>query len=299
MPKGLVIAYRWSMLAIMNEQDNSTKVLDNPLSPDTYSKKIKMLCAVHGVPCGSPANLAMFLRAVNEDKCLAMNFWSLMARMHDLEQGSNEVLLEAIAEGVTGRSVVEVHAAGGEPRWLMKQMAAMLAGEDIDIAAVVQVPAAAVREIARAAVESAPAVALTAPVAAATAVSAEMKWQAVSIRQEEERSRLVLEPEMVGLQPFFGQRALFGVDLREPKVEVREIRVPLEGYGERSANGSVRMIAFAVLMVVAMCGAAFVARGDAAVLQHKVGPSVRAGYDAAWRGVKGLGDWAGNAAFGR
>jgi hypothetical protein len=242
-----------------------------------------MMCAMHGVPSGDTANLAAFMRALNDDKCLAMNFWSLMARMHDLEQGSNEKLLEAIAEGVAGCSVVEVHAAGGEPRRLMKQMAAMLAGEDIDLSEIAQAPAAAVRESSHVA-EAVPALVSTTPAASVTAVSSETKWQAVSMRQEEERSLLVQQPETVGLQPFVGP--LLGVDL--PKQNVPTVRVPLEGYGERSANGSSRMIAFAVLMVIAGAGV-FVARGEAAILQHKVGPSVRAGYDAAWRGVKGLG----------
>ena len=264
-----------------------------------------MVCSMHGIPTGNIGNLATFMRALPEDKSLAMNFWSLMARMHDLEQGSNERLLEAIAEGVTGRSVIEVHATGGEPRRLMKQMAAMLAGEDIDLSEVVRTPAAAVPvpmtadgESLRVAMEAAPALVPTSPAASEAAASAEGKWQLVSVwQEEEERSRLALEPEMVGLQPFVEQRALFGVDLKEEPVQMS--RVPLEGYGERSANGSARTIAFAVLMMVAAGGAAFFARSDAAVLQHKVGPSVRAGYGAAWRGVKGFGDWAGDAVFGR
>jgi hypothetical protein len=270
------------MLATTTLQNHSAKLKDSSPSTDSYSRKIAMVCAMHGIPTGTIGNLATFMRALPEDKGLAMNFWSLMAKMHDLEQGSNAAPLEAIAEGVTGRSVVEVHAAGGEPRWLMKQMAAMLAGEDIDLSAVAQVPATAPVSVA-----AAPALVLTSPAASVAAASAEGKWQLVSVRQEEERSRLVLEPAMVGLQPFFGQRAPVGVDLREEAMQ--GIRVPLEGYGERSANGSARTIAFAVLMVIAAGGAAFFARGDAAVLQQRVGPSVRAGYDAAWRGVKGLG----------
>jgi hypothetical protein len=269
------------MLATTNLQDYSAKLTDSSLAADSYSKKIAMVCAMHGIPTGNVGNLATFMRALPDDKSLAMNFWSLMARMHDLEQGSNERLLEAIAEGVTGRSVIEVHATGGEPRRLMKQMAAMLAGEDIDLSEVAQVPAAAPVSVA------APSLVLTSSVTAEAAMSSGAKWQMVSVRQEEERSRQALEPEMVGLQPFVEHRASFGVDLKEEPVQMN--RVPLEGYGERSAHGSIRMIAFAALMLVVAGGAAFVARGDAAGVQHKVGPSVRAGYDAAWRGMKG---WA-------
>jgi hypothetical protein len=76
-------------------------------------------------------------------------------------------------------------------------------------------------------------------------------------------------------------------------------RFPLESYGARGAHGNARMITFAVLMVVTVASAAFMARGNAAALQQKAGPSMRAGYDSAWRGVKEFGSWVNSEVFGR
>lgn len=252
---------------------------------------------MHGIPSGPAGDLGTFIRALNDDKLLAMNFWSLVVRISDQENGSNKALLEAIAEGVTGRSVAETEAAGGEQRWLMEQMAAMLAGEDVRIPAAL-VPstspalAAVAGEISLVAVE-APVLVLTPP-PADLQVSAETRLQPFLIRDEDERSRLMSEPEVGSSKSLLGQRVLFGPQMQEESV--RAFRVPLEGYAASSASGSGRMIAFAVLMVVALGCGAFFARGDRAALQQKFGPSVRAGYNSAWREVKDLSGWVSNAA---
>jgi hypothetical protein len=252
------------------------------------------MCAMHGIASGKPSNLAPFMRALHDDKGLAMSFWSLMAKLHDLEQGSSESMLEAVAEGVTGCSVVEVHAAGGEPRRLIKQMAAMLAGEDVDLSEVVRASAPPTSLLAK--VET-PALVVAPPVVAEVAVPVEVQLQAPPVRMVEEPLRPMMEPEVQAVKPSVGQRASFGVDA--PTEIVRTNRVPLEGYGERSANGSARLIAFATLLAVMAGGAVFFARGEGAVLQKRVGPSVRASYDAAWRGVKGMGGWISAEVFGR
>jgi hypothetical protein len=200
---------------------------------------------------------------------------------------------------VTGLSVAEIEAGGGEPKWLIQQMAAMLAGEDIQIPAAAVDPAAAAdvtvsKEIA-AAVEE-PVLVLTPPPVAEAPVAVEAQLQPFLIRNDRDksgnpdRSRMVLEPEMTVSKALVGQRALFGSEGQEEKG--RAMRVPLEGYGDRSATGSTRMIAFAALMLVAVGGGAFIVRGDAAALRQKFVPSVRAGYDSAWHGVKALGNWA-------
>jgi len=135
----------------------------------------------------------------------------------------------------------------------------------------------------------APALVLTPPSIGEALVAAEAQLQPFLIRNDRDRSRMVLEPEVVASKPLLGQRALFGAEVREEKT--RAVRVPLEGYGERSASGSTRIIAFAVLMVVAAGGAAFFGWGEGAAMQKKFGPSVRAGYDSGWHALKALGGW--------
>jgi hypothetical protein len=287
----------------------SPKLQTTTVSANPYAKKIATICMMHGIPSGAGGNLGTFMRALDVDKLLAMNFWSLVVKITDQisaqENGSNQALLEAISEGVTGLSVAELEAGGGEPKWLIQQMAAMLAGEDIQIpaATVAQatavVPAAALdstvsREIATVAVEE-PALILTPPVTE-TPVAVEIQLQPFLIRndsdksEKSDRSRMVLEPEAAGSRAQLGERALFGSEGQEEKAQA--IRVPLQGYGERSASGNVRMIAFATLMALALGSGAFIARGEGAALRQKFVPVVRAGYDSAWHGVKALGNWA-------
>jgi hypothetical protein len=286
---------------------NSPKLQNSTVSANPYAKKITTICMMHGIPSGAGGDLGTFMRALNTDKLLAMNFWSLVVKITDQisaqENGSNVALLEAISEGVTGLSVAELETGGGEPKWLIQQMAAMLAGEDIQIPAAANVPAAAVApaatldapvsgEIAATPVEES-ALVLTPPPVAEAPVAVETQLQPFLIRNDREksdRSRMVLEPEVAAAKPLVGQRALFGFEGQEEKT--RAIRVPLQSYGERSTNGSVRMIAFAMLMLLALGSGAFVARGEGAALRQKFVPSVRAAYNSAWHGVKALGTWA-------
>ena len=289
------------MPASTKSLNSAAKSHNNSTTTNSYANKIATMCAMHGIPSGAGGNLGTFMRALNQDKLLALNFWSLVVKITDQinaqENGSNAALLEAISHGVTGKSVAEAEAAGGEPQWLIKQMAAMLAGEDIQIpaaasltpAAAAPVPVAAQQapvsaEVSAVAIET-QALVLTPPPVEVSA-DADTRLQPFLIRIDRDRSRMVLAPEGVTSKPMMGQRALFGPEAREK--ETRATRVPLECYGERSANISTRMIAFAALMAVALGGAAFVARGDAAATQK----SVRAAYDSAWSGVKALGNWA-------
>lgn len=275
-----------------------SSTIDSSIS--AYAKKVATVCAMQGVPSGSAGDLGTFMRALDNDKLLAMNFWSLVVKITDQisaqlsaqEIASNQQLLEAIARGVTRRSVAELEAGGGEPKWLIQQMAAMLAGEDIQIPSTLQIPPSvqipsSAMVSAAAPIAEPPALTPSAPAPA----SAEPQLQPFLIRP-----RMVLEPEAAAPQPLLGQRALFAPE-QQPKQEPEQqpeqkkaqpSRVPLEGYGERIATGSTRMIAFAALMVIALGGAAFFARGEGSALQHRVATSVRASYDAAWHGVKSL-----------
>ena len=285
------------MLATAKSADKkSDKCLLSSLIDSSISacaKKVATVCVTHGVPSGSAADLGTFMRALDNDKLLAMNFWSLVVKITDQmadqlsaqEIASNQPLLEAIARGVTKRSVAELEAGGGEPKWLIQQMAAMLAGEDIQIPPAAMVPAPPIAETPRVVAEPA-ALALTPPAEAPMPTDTQLQPFLI-------HSRLVLEPEAPASKPSTGQRALFAPEQHQEQQQdqkrLQPSRVPLEGYGERIATRSTRTITFALLMVIALGGAAFFARGDRPALQQKVATSMRASYDAAWHGVKSLG----------
>jgi hypothetical protein len=289
-----------------------SSVPDNSVSAPSQKsaiQKVAKVCAMHGLPSGSTGDLGAFMRALDTDKLLAMNFWSLVVKITDQindqisvqnsvqiiaqQNGSNLTLLEAIAQGVTGRSVAEIEAAGGEPKWLIQQMAAMLAGEDIQIPAAAPVPAApaSAEILSRSPAPEAPALILTPP-PAEVPMAAEAQLQPFLVR-----SRLVLEPEATTSQPLPGQRALFGSETQEEKA--RPSRVPLEGYGASIATGSVKKIALTLLLLVALGGGAFFVQADSTALQQKFGPSLRARYNAAWHGAKGMGSWVSSEVSGR
>ena len=77
------------------------------------------------------------MAALETDKHLAMDFWAVVARMTDEESGKssgpalNGRILEVIVTAVTGQSVSEMIAAGGEKKRYVGDLASMLAGEDI------------------------------------------------------------------------------------------------------------------------------------------------------------------------
>jgi hypothetical protein len=301
--------------------DSSVSAYSQKLATQTLAtqksaiQKVAKVCAMHGLPSGSPADLGTFMRALDTDKLLAMNFWSLVVKITDQindqiqfsahENGptgsntTNATLLEAIAQGVTRHSVAEVEAAGGEPKWLIQQMAAMLAGEDVQIPPAMPAPAAAATQVTPRAPAETPALVQTPPANLPEPAEAQPQPFLVPAVQtvQTDRSRLVLEHEVAVSSPLLGQRALFGSEAQEEKA--RPSRVPLEGYGATIATGSARKIAFALLIAVALGGGAFFVQENGAALQQKFGPSIRARYDAAWHGAKGMGGWVSSEVSGR
>ena len=104
------------------------------LPTDRSTREIIGVCAKHGLAYGSPDNLVTFMRALHENKHLAMDFWSLVARLtKENADGATEPdwLLQAIVEGVTGHSVAEISAAPGAQRLLVRKLANLLAGQDL------------------------------------------------------------------------------------------------------------------------------------------------------------------------
>jgi len=92
---------------------------------------------MHRAPHGAPDALAGFMEALDTNKHLAMDFWALVARMTDEESGKlsgsavNGRILEVIVTVVTGQSVAEMIARGGDDKHYVGDLASMLAGEDI------------------------------------------------------------------------------------------------------------------------------------------------------------------------
>src|SRR5882762_10911408 len=108
---------------------------DNPPQSE-YVQNILFVCTTHSIPCGAPKDLAPFLSALDADKHLAMEFWSVVARLSDESSqhsipAINGVVLEVVMRAVTGRGVAEMIAGGREPRRLVGELGSLLAGEDL------------------------------------------------------------------------------------------------------------------------------------------------------------------------
>ena len=98
--------------------------------PGRAVREFEGVCMKHRVACGAPENLAPFLRALGENKLLAMNFWSAFARLGEPKHGAltHDEILAAIARAVTGQSIED----GNESqRPDIDRLARLLAGEDV------------------------------------------------------------------------------------------------------------------------------------------------------------------------
>jgi protein TonB len=98
-------------------------------------RQIIAICAKHGIAYGSPDCLRGFILALHENKHLAMDFWSAVARMGDrdaVDAPDADWLLNVIVEGVTGENLAEARTAGTWHRMLLQQLASILAGEDVE-----------------------------------------------------------------------------------------------------------------------------------------------------------------------
>jgi TonB family protein len=113
---------------------------------DPYVRRLAVVCDMHQVAVGSPAELAKFLVALDEDKHLAMDFWAVMRKMS--EEGSaylagqplNERMLEVVVEAVTGQSLAEVITSSEESLEVVERLSRLLGGEDLSSPVVVDIP---------------------------------------------------------------------------------------------------------------------------------------------------------------
>src|SRR5690242_293095 len=123
-------SYGVTMLANANPQLNETP---NETPVDRNVREVIAILAKNAVQYGDLNSLVGFMRALNENKQFAMNFWSLVARLsaQQSDAGNPEWLLAAIVQAVTTMPLAEVRAAGPAHRVLVMRLAKMLAGEDI------------------------------------------------------------------------------------------------------------------------------------------------------------------------
>lgn len=105
---------------------------DGPASdPFRPIREVEAICAKHNLPCGAPEDLAPFLSALDQNKLLAMNFWSLVARLSDGRHGeplSQQQVLATIVQGITGRPIEQAEDSQHDQ---IAQLSRMLAGEDL------------------------------------------------------------------------------------------------------------------------------------------------------------------------
>jgi TonB family protein len=85
---------------------------------------------MHGIQFGSQENLPEFLHRLADDRYFAMDFWAFTGRLSRREDGelSDEQMLALIVEGIAGE---ELHDADGELKGVIAELAALLAGVDV------------------------------------------------------------------------------------------------------------------------------------------------------------------------
>lgn len=130
------------------------------VSLSSMTQRVASVCRRHGAALGSPSDLKRLLRELQRNKHLAMDFWSMVSQMSvpvdsDLRpvpvvpgpvpsaRMLQELALEAIVRAVTGLSVFEMIAAGGDLPQAVAHLASLLAGSDLEYDAVIDAAEAA------------------------------------------------------------------------------------------------------------------------------------------------------------
>ena len=104
--------------------------LQKPESFESYVRKFRVICVMHGVQVGSPADLPAFLQKLINDRHLAMDFWGLVGKLSDREGGdlSDEQLLALVVEGIANS---EVSPDNANLTRTVDDLRAMIAGVDV------------------------------------------------------------------------------------------------------------------------------------------------------------------------
>jgi TonB family protein len=263
-------------------------------------REITAVCAKHHLAHVSPENLAEFMQALDDNKLLAMKFWSLVARMSepiDADPTNPDWIREVIVEGVTGQTVAEVSAASPEHQQLLDRLSRMLAGEDLHGPAVdlPDEPVSDLRFVAprngRAGLTDADA-AVPLSTHTLTAVSSSRKplrpvhVVADSAWIPDGRPRLVLEPSAPSLPT-----SDFNLDEVE---DDRRILIPLSGYAEADSQRIVspRRLSAGLLLVMVVAYGWWIAQHRHDSEWGRLRDSIRAGFASA------IATWNSNGAPG-
>jgi TonB family protein len=104
--------------------------LQKPESFESYVRKFRVICVMHSVQVGSPADLPAFLQKLINDRHLAMDFWGFVGKLTDREGGdlSDEQLLALVVEGIANS---EVPLDNPNLTRTVDDLRAMLAGVDV------------------------------------------------------------------------------------------------------------------------------------------------------------------------
>jgi hypothetical protein len=209
------------------------------------AREIAALCEKHSVPCGAPEDLVIFLRALDENKHLAMEFWALVNRATERNPAAvtdPKALLAAIVEAVTAQTLAEAESAGSAQRLLVKRTAGMLAGEDVH-APIAPGPFAAARDVSF----------------AVPAPKPEAEPVASPLPPRNRQLRLVLDPDPP-------PAARDNADSEPRPANAAPFAIPLAAYGdaETYSRGLPRVLAGVLLLAVIGCGW-FVLRRNPAV----------------------------------
>jgi outer membrane biosynthesis protein TonB len=97
--------------------------------------QIAAVCEKHRLAHGSPRDLAAFLHALDRNKLLAMDFWSVVARIVETDASNAshpDWLLATVVEAITGGTVAQCIDADPLTAPLVDNVTRILAGEDLD-----------------------------------------------------------------------------------------------------------------------------------------------------------------------
>jgi len=104
--------------------------LQKPEGFDLSVRKLRTICAMHGVQIGSRADLPGFMQKLMEDRHLGMDFWAFVGKLSSREGGefSDDQVLAVVTKGVVGSELAE---EDGEAKGVLNNLRAMLAGVDV------------------------------------------------------------------------------------------------------------------------------------------------------------------------
>jgi TonB family protein len=254
---------------------------------DRNVREFVAICAKHCVPYGELNNLAGFMRALHDNKHLAMNFWSVVARMSERpapEANGPDWMLAAIVEAVTGLPLEEVREAGPAHRLVVSRLASMLAGEDV------QTP---VEEMPAETVQKFDAASQRAKAARSPDPSDEplLKPRSPARKARAARRSDRSAPGPVTNPAWLRDESLRIVLVPEDSEDERDIPIPLAGYADAARRGIIsgRILGGGLLlMLLAGCAFWFTHHASSASAElERLSASIHTGYAsaiAAWNG---------------